>query len=248
MSRRARSALADLYLPHLRTLGLSPAPGEPLERRRLRNELAAILVRSAREPETTRALAARGRAYAGLADGRLHAEAVSPDLAALALAAAVTEGDAELFEGLERRLAAAEDREERATLVDALGAVRDPALSTRALALLEGATLRPEEKLRLLLQQAAAPETREAAWDALRAHWDDLAPALPPRSAEQLPRVAEGFCTRSRAGEAHRFLAPRVAAVPGAQRWAEETVERIERCAALREAQGASAASFFSLR
>jgi len=246
--RRARSALADLYLPRLRTLGLSPAPGEPLERRRLRAELAAILVRRAREPETTHALAARGRAYAGLADGRFHAEAVSPDLASLALAAAMIEGDAALLEGLERRLATVEDGEQRSPLVDALGAARDSVLSARALALLDGASLRPEEKLRLLLEQSAGPETREEAWNALQARWDELVPALPPRSAEQLPRVAEGFCTRGRAAEARRFFGPRVAAVPGAQRWAEETVERIERCTALREAQGASAASFFSLR
>lgn len=246
--RRARSALADLYLPRLRTLGLSPGPGEPLERRRLRAELAAIMVRDAREPETTHALAARGRAYAGLVDGRFHPEAVSPDLAALALAAAMMEGDLALLEGLERRLASARDAEQRANVVDALGAARDPPLSVRALALLDGTALRPEEKLRLLLRQAAVRETREAAWDALQARWDELASALPPRSAEQLPRVAEGFCTRGRAAEARRFFGPRVAAVAGAQRWAEETIERIERCVALREAQGASAASFFSLR
>ena len=246
--RRARSALADLYLPRLRTLGLSPAPGEPLERRRLRAELAAIMVRDAREPETTHALAARGRAFAGLADDRFHAEAVSPDLAALALAAAMMEGDLALLEGLERRLASAEDAEQRANLVDAIGAARDPPLSVRALALLDGTALRPEEKLRLLLRQAAVRETREAAWDALQARWDELVLALPPRSAEQLPRIAEGFCTRGRAAEARRFFGPRVAAVPGAQRWADETIERIERCVALREAQGASAASFFSLR
>jgi hypothetical protein len=129
-----------------------------------------------------------------------------------------------------------------------LGTARDPDLSARALSLLDGVTLRPEEKLRLLLRQAAAAETREAAWKALQAHWDDLASTLPPRSAEQLPRIAEGFCTRGRAGEARRFLGHRVAAVPGAQRWADEAVERIERCASLREGQGASAASFFSLR
>ena len=91
-------------------------------------------------------------------------------------------------------------------------------------------------------------ETRDAAWDALQARWDELASALPLRSAEQLPRVAEGFCTRGRASAARRFFGPRVAAAAGAQRWAEETIERIERCVALREAQGASAASFFSLR
>ena len=168
--------------------------------------------------------------------------------ASLALAAAMMDGDAAFLESLERRLAAAEDGEQRGRLVDALGAAREPALSARALALLEDASLRPEEKLRLLLKQAAMPETREAAWKALQARWDDLAPALPARSAEQLPRVAEGFCTRGRADEARRFFGPRVAALPGAQRSAEETVERIERCTALREAQGSSAASFFSLR
>jgi alanyl aminopeptidase len=247
--RRVRSATADLYLPRLRALGLDPAPGEPAERGRLRAELAVLLQR-ARDGETVRALAARGLAWAGLADGRFHPEAVSPGLAGAALSAAVTEGDPALYEALEARLPPPSEVEARAAVVAALGAAREPALSARALTLATArvSPLSPEERLGILRSQAAEPETRDAAWRAATSRWDDLAQALPPALLGEVPRVAAGFCEAGRAADVRRAFASRAAALPAVRQAAEETAEAITLCAALRAAQGASAAEYFRLR
>ncbi len=243
---RARSRAADLFRPRLRELGLEPSVGEPLERRRLRGDVAEFLVQVARDPETTRALAARGVAYAGLADGHFHPEAVSPDLAGTALQAAVIEGDAALFDALEKRLHATDDGELRGRILAALGAARDPVLSARALALAGDPRLRVYERGKTLLAQASHRETREAAWKTLQRRWDAIAGSMAIGLAEDLPAVAAGLCDRSRVPVVQRFLAPRVEKVPGARRRLDEALESIELCAALRDAQGASAARWFA--
>jgi len=243
---RARAALSELYLPRLRALGAEPAAGETLERRGLRVEVARLLVTVAREPEVTHALAARGAAYAGVREGHFRAEAVSPELAELALAAAVIDGDAAVFDALVRRLLNGIEGEERERALAAVGSARDAALSDRALALAGEPRLPAGDRVALLRHQAAWPETREAAWKALQLRWNELVEALPPSDAAELPRAAASLCDRKRLDEARRFFDGRVARFPLARRAAEETLERIEACVALREAQGASAVAYFT--
>ena len=243
---RARAAAADVLRPRLRELGLEPAAGESVEQRRLRLDLLSFLVQVARDAEVTRALARLGVAYAAVPEERFRPGAVAPELAGLALDAAVMTGDAALFEALQRRLAREEDPELRARILAALGSARDPDLSARALSLAGDPDLRVAERARTLFEQAAHPETLPAAWKTVRARWDPLVEALPRTDAARLPDVAKGLCDRERARDVRRFLEPRVDKVPGARRRLEETVERIELCAALREAQGASAAAWLT--
>ncbi len=231
-----RAWAAGLYRPRLTALGLVPAPSETTDARRLRQELARFLVRVARDPDTTHRLAQLGRAYAG-GDGRFHPEAVSPDLAEVALVAAVMEGNRGTFDELARRLPSVEDSELRARILAALGSALDPELSRRALALAGDPSLRIYERARPLFDQAWAPETREGAWRTLQARFGALAAALPDNAADRLPSVAAGFCEEARVPEVQSFLAPRVQAVAGAPRSLAQTLERIALCAALRERQ-----------
>jgi alanyl aminopeptidase len=246
--RQARARAADLFRPRLRDLGLDPIARDPLDSRGLRGDLADFLVQVARDPETTRVLAALGLAYAGLGDGHFHDEAVSPDLARTALSAAVIEGDLALFDALEKRLHATDDGEQRGRILAALGSARTPALSARALALAGDPRLRSYERARTLFAQASHLETRVAAWKTLQGHWRALVQGLPPGLADALPSVAAGLCDRTRIPAVARFLAPRVDDSPGARRHLREAVDSIELCAALREAQGASAAAYFGAR
>jgi alanyl aminopeptidase len=244
---RARARAAELFRPRLRELGLDAEPGETGERRRLRGDIVEFLVLVARDPEVTRALAQRGAAYAGVADGRVHPEAVSADLVDAALAAAVVQGDAVVFDALETRLARTQDAQLRATLLGALGAARDPPLSARALALGTDPRLRPAELGRTLLTQASQPETREAAWKALQGGWNALAASAPEETLAELPMIAAALCDRGRLPEVRRFLERH--AEPAATRGrASEVLESIEACAALRDAQGASAAAWLGTR
>ena len=245
---RARSLASALYRPRLAELGWEPRPGEPWERRKLREQVVEFLVWTARDPEVRREAARRGRAYAGIADGAFHPEAVSPDLADVALAAAVDEGDEALFSALEARLFAAQDGDTRQRILQALGRVTAPALSARVLRLAGDRRLRVNERTRPLYFQALSAETREAAFSAFRARFDALAPTLPSTSADYLPRIFRGFCDGGKARELRAFLEPRLARFPGARRSLAQATESIELCAALRQAQGASAEASLSTR
>ena len=242
----ARVQSAELFRGRLRELGLDPAPGEPLERTLLRRDLVVFLVQVARDPEVTRLLAGAGAAYAGLVDSRWHPEAVSADLAGVALAAAVVTGDVASFDALSDRLHVTDDAEQRWRIVGALGSARDPVLSARALALVGDPRLHVAERARLLLDQASHVETREAAWKTLRSRWDVLAATLPPSSAARLADVPAGFCDRERIPEVQRFLRSRVEKIPGGPRHLARTLDAIATCAALRDAQGTSAAAYFA--
>ncbi|WP_176068985.1 M1 family metallopeptidase [Anaeromyxobacter diazotrophicus] len=245
---RARAALAELYRPRLRALGLAPAAGEDPERRALRAALARVLVAGARDPEAVHALAGRGAVYARPGEGRFRADAVSPELAPVALEAAVLDGDVATFDALVRRLLDGLGGDERRQALAAVGAARDAALAERVLALAAEPRLPAPERLALLRDQAAGPETRDGAWKVLQSRWAELAVALPPDAAAALPRVAASLCDRKRLEEARRFFESRLAKLPSASAAAAETLERIEGCVALREVQGASAAAYFEAR
>jgi alanyl aminopeptidase len=108
--------------------------------------------------------------------------------------------------------------------------------------------LRVSERALTLFEQARWPETRDAAWRAVEARWALLASQLPAGQAARLPSVAGALCDRARVEPVRRFLDKHVDDVPGARREADEAVERIELCAALRDAQAASAAAWVERR
>jgi hypothetical protein len=201
-------------------------------------------VQTARDPAARRTAAAMGRDHAGLELGRFRPEAVSPELAGLALSVAAA--DPAVFEALERRLGETEDPALRLRLLEALGAATAPALSRRALSLVADPRLRPEERVEPLAAQAARPETRAAAFESLRGHYHLVAGDA--SAASRLPQLASGFCDRARAAEVQAFFRPRAARLPGGERRVDRVVERIELCAALRESQAASAAAWFAGR
>jgi len=245
LASRARARAAALYRPVADGLGWAPAPGEAEERGAFRARVFGFLGLTARDPAVLRAAAEKGRAYAALDQGRFRPEAVSPDLATLALAAAAA--DPATFEALEKRLHETDDPALRRRLLAGLGAATAPPLSERALALVAEPRLRPGERTRLIAMQVVQTETRAAAFAALQRHFDLLV-REGAFTAAWLPTLASGFCDRERAGEVRAFFAPRASALPGGGRLVDQAVERIELCAALREAQGASAAAWFTAR
>ena len=242
----ARARAAELYRLPLRELGFEPAHDEPSSRRWLRRELAEFMVEVARDPEVTRVLAARGLAYAGLGDGRFHRSEVSPELAPVALEAAVREGDAARFDEMAARLSVTRDEVERAGLLKALGAAFEPALSPRALSLASDTHLTADERARVVFLQAREPESREAAWKVLQKQFGALAPSLVAEEDPLLPDLASRLCDKERVEPLSRFLLRQVERWPALSHCLPGALERVETCASLREAQGASAASWFA--
>ena len=243
---QARARAAELYRPRLRELTLAPAPGEAAATGWLRQKVVEFMVEVARDPEVTRALAPRGLAYAGLGDGRFHPGAVAPELAPAALAAAVREGDPARFDELAQRLVATREERPRAALLAALASAADPVLSARSLALAGDARLAPGERADLVLGQAREPETREAAFKVFQKQFSLLAPSMLLAGDPALPDLAYRLCDRERVEPLRRFLERQAERLPALARYLPEVLERVENCAALREAEGASALAYFT--
>ncbi len=234
---RVDAYAARLYTPVAARLGFTAKQGESASDRRLRNRVLGLLQHTG-EPGVTAQLAKLGRAYAGLDDGKLHAEAVSPDLAGLALYAAVQAGDAALFDALESRLGALDDAQLRERIVGALGGVRDPERSARALALSLDPRLRKQEVLTSIWGQAVDERTRPAAWAFVQAHFDELVARTPETYGPGLAYIPSGFCDAGRAPEMRAFFEPRIAKVNGMKKTLRESLERL---AALRGRGGGPA-------
>jgi alanyl aminopeptidase len=236
----------ELYAPVYRGLGWGPARGaaEEPDRAALRRDVIAFLALGARDPEVRREAAARGRAYAAPGGEA----AVGVDLAATALAVAVQEGDAALFDAVLASLSAEQRPVQRKILLTALGSALRPELAARARALVldAGANLRGRELLLPLHTQLGQPETRDAAWEWFKGHVDEIIAKLPEQWRGTIVWTPTAFCDRRHRAELEQLITPRLGALPGGARELGGALEEMSLCIARRDAQEPSAVTFFT--
>ena len=237
-----------LYGPTAKKLGWVPRKQEPLETQRLRRRLLDFLAFEVEDPAALKEAARRGRAYAALSGSAFDLKAVAPDLAEIALKAAVQEGDSQFFDGLVARLAQSNDAEVRGRILLALGSTHDPKLADRALALGLDPRLRTNERTVPLRALEADRRTRDQAFQWLVANFDVLLPRIPESNAQALPTLASAFCDQEHLDQAQAFFGPRAEKIPAMPRTLAQTLEAGHICIAYRAAQRQSAAAFFSRR
>ncbi|HEX3483141.1 MAG TPA: M1 family aminopeptidase, partial [Kofleriaceae bacterium] len=248
-----RARIGRLYAPAVAQLGWTPSAGERPWRRRFRTQLLGFLALQIEAPPVLAEAARLGRRMLGLerraagANRALHLDAVSPDLADVALSAAARTGGAEVFDALVEELARSADAQLRQRILLALGKTRQAPLIARALDLALDPRLRQNERVVALGALLGAPDTRDAAWTWLTAHFDALMPLLPDRYGGQLPRAIR-LCDRHRIDEVRAFLAPRVEQLTGGPRTLAQALETAEQCVARVAAQRASAIAYLDAR
>ncbi|MGE5127049.1 MAG: M1 family aminopeptidase [Betaproteobacteria bacterium] len=225
------------------TLGWSGRDGEGDEVRLLRRMLVPAVARLGRDERLTLEAA---RLAGGWMDGR---SVVDPDMIDGVLAAAAASGDRELLERLEGTAVRSADRALRERLLGALGAVRDPVKAGELLRLTLDARLEPRESIRLLLALGSQRETRRAAFDFLRAHYDALRARLPRgllSPLASLPWIGAGLCSPESRRETAAFFGGQLAGVDGGQRSLAQALEAADQCLAQKRAQQPSVAAFLS--
>ena len=158
----------------------------------------------------------------------------------------VQEGDAAFFDRLEAAVLASDDALFRSRGLDALGSTQDPELARRALALSTDERVRVNEVTNTLGRQLSMPETRAAAWDWMREHFDEAFGRVATTRAGYAPWYAAGFCSEERAAEVEAFFGPRIEALPGGPRNLAGALEAIRLCAARVEAQRETTLRFFA--
>jgi alanyl aminopeptidase len=235
-----------LYGPVAHRLGWTPRRGEPLPVRAFRSRVLFFLAFKAHEPRVIAEANRRGRAYAGLADGKFHPAAVDPGLAGLALSVAVRQGGAPVFNEMAKRFDKLQDATMRRRVLFALAATADPALRDRVLAMPLDPRLRKNERIDIFLAVAEHTDSREAAWEALKKEFDQLIPLVPESHAMRSIGLVTTFCDLSHLADARAFFAERAPRMPGGARAMTETLEEVKLCSAWREAQASSAQQFFA--
>jgi alanyl aminopeptidase len=235
-----RARIARTYAPAVASLGWTPSATERPWRRLFRETLLGALALQLEDPAVLGEAARRGRRLLGLdRDHLVHPDAVAPDLAGTALAAAARTGGAAVFDALVAELARSQDAQLRQRLLVALASAREPALVGRALDLALDPRLRQNERLIALKPLLGALATRDAAWTWLTAHFDALVAMLPDRFGGRLPDML-AMCDEPRIAQVRAFFTPRVDKLTGGPRNLAQALESAAQCVARAGAQRAS--------
>jgi len=225
--------IRSLYRPVLDRMGLVAKASESTDDRAHRAAVADLLARVAADPDVNTKLAALGRAYAKADQGfAFDAAAVDPDLAAVALQAAVRTGDAAFFDGLVARLKTITDATVRMNVLLALSASTNAALASKYRALALDPDVRTNEVDQIVLTSFGARENRVAAWEDFKVRMPTLLERAPDTRSANLFAIGAYFCTADRANEVRATLGPLVDKAPGAPRVLDGVTEAVSLCGA----------------
>ncbi len=246
---RIEALMREFYRPRFEALGpqaaefavrdtAPPATADAINAALLRTGLIRLLALEANDTALRGRLAAQARQYLRMGEAAgLDETALQPGLVETALRAGVQDYGTPFVDALLARLFASNDAQFRAEAAAALSSTDDPALGARVRQLVLDPRLRAREPTTLLFALAARASQRRATFDWFKANQPAFTAQLSPFALRNLPRLAEGFCSRAEAAEVEGYFRPLVATWPGAARSLAETVEGIELCAALRAAR-----------
>jgi aminopeptidase N len=226
-----------------RELSWAPRPGEADDARLLRPSLASAVATFGGDQ-------ALRRTAQELTD-RWFSErtAVSPDLTSAVLGTAAYSGGVGLFNRFLAAFQKTEDRQEKQALLEAMKSFRDRAAVEAAMRAVLSGSIKLVDGLPLLLQAGQnSPQTREAPFEFVKAHFDEIVKGRPSIFGSDLgsflPRVGASFCdTRSRE-DLRTFFGPRADQYPGATVTFAQVLEGIDLCIAARASQESSVRAF----
>ncbi len=237
-----------LYGKIFQRLGWSPGSAEDPDRARLRSSVLSFLAFTAKDPAVRAEARKRGLAYLGYeADGKIHPEAVDPNLVGIALGVVGEEADRSLWDSVKAELAKTEDAELRGRLLGVLVSAKKAELVPLVRDLAFDPVLRATEVTAPIWSKLGENETRDATWAWVKGNFDRLLVTVPKHHGQtQLISMGESFCDEAHARDVEAFFTPaRVAAIDGAPRVLASTLEELHLCAAKRKLQEASAREFF---
>jgi puromycin-sensitive aminopeptidase len=213
----------DLYRPILDASGWTPRDSDDTDTREKRTRSIGMLGFHARAKDVRDE--ARRRVQEHL-DGRAR---LHPDVAGTVIAVAATVGDNVLWDRYVARMqqAQATDAQEEARFRQSLAYFEEPELAQRTAEAIFSAIIRVQDRGLMLGPMMASRRTRQAAWTAVKAHWDadiagtDLAPLLKQGYVNAVSQLAQ----RGLSDEAAKFLESK--RTPDIQETVAQSLERL---------------------
>ena len=162
---------------------------------------------------------------------------------AVAVALAAPAGGGALFDRLvAAAAAAADDPARRDVLLEAAGTF-GPELASRAVALALDGRFPPDAAVAGVAAMLARPETRGAAWRAVRERLPELVPRLAVGGAKDLLEATGSLCDTAARAELARVVEPHLAGLGDGRRLLDRALAKIDACLARRAALGDLAAA-----
>jgi aminopeptidase N len=220
--------LRNTFAPEYAKLG-PPSPGDSPNTRELRATLFSALGYYGKDPAVI--AQAREIAMKFLADP----DSVEPALAHTACLVAARNGDAALFDALQKVYETSTNPERQEGALRLLVQFQDPALLERALDYAVSGKVRNQDAAIEFAYALGSEETRDPAWKYVQEHWDKVQPQLTPEMGSMLVGSSDAFCTVGGRDDVKSFFsAHKVAAASGALKHA---IESIDGCIELRANQ-----------
>jgi aminopeptidase N len=214
---------------------LGPAsPSDDDNKRSLRASLLVTLGTYGKSPQVLSA--ARQSADAYLADPYLADRgSVDATLGQAALAVAARNGDAALFDRLQKIYETSDDPEFKDTALRFLGQFRSPDLVKRALDYAMSAKVRNQDAPFQFAAPLASNETRDVAWNYMKANWDKVQAQLTTSLGGTFVSYTGYFCSADAREDVKTFLTEHP--VPASDVSLRHALEHIDGCIEFRSQQ-----------
>jgi hypothetical protein len=219
-------AVVKLLGPRARRLGWKEKKGEPNDAQVLRPRVVAAVAISGRGAP----LAVEGQR---LADRWLTSRGgVDPDLIAPALRVAAAYADRAWFDRCLAEARKTTDLQDRRRILSSLGNVRDSGLAPDVLALLLDDSFDLRDTQVIMFQTLGHRETRDVAYEWVKAHYDAVFPRLREDEQSRLMAIPGNYCDAQHRADAEAFFGPRAEKIDGGPRTLRRSLERVDLCVA----------------
>jgi len=237
-----REFIRGNYSIKARELGLSSKPEEPMSVVMLRPVLSEHVASDGKDAQLANEAVLLSMRW--LEDRT----AISPEMVKIVLAIAARHGDQSMLNRFLQAAKKSEDRAERFNLMGALGSFTDPELEKAALSLIVGDDFDPRESIYIFRAAVIEPDTRLVAYQFVKDNFDMLTKKLPQLTMARMPLYLNEACGEQDRKDLETFFGKRIGQFRGGPRNLQESLEKIDLCIALRNAQGPSVSRFLRSR
>ncbi|WP_348260803.1 M1 family aminopeptidase [Telmatobacter sp. DSM 110680] len=221
------SWVRQTFAPEYAKLG-APSQSDSPNKKQLR----ALLFAELGDAKDPRILAeARDISAKYLAD----ANSTDPNLAQTALQITARNGDAALFDQLQKIFETSTNPEIQIGALRLLAMFENPELAQRALQYAVSDKVRNQDAALQLAISLDNEKNRDLAWRFIQDHWDDVKKEFTPEMGNVLVGATSTFCSESARDDVSQFFASHT--VPDADQELKHAIERINGCIELRNLQ-----------
>jgi len=240
--------MRSIYQPRLSTIGIQASSGESVDTALLRGSLVTFLAMEANDQALRATLAEQASDYIRMGEdtNELDKSAINPSFTATALSVGVQVLGAPFAETLFERLLSADDARFREQASEALGQANDAEVAAWVREQSFDERLKAREPTNLIFGLASTRAERRATFDWFKTNNEEFIKTVPAFARRFLPNLGGGFCTLEERDEVAAVFAGIIEQVPSAARANQQTLEKIELCAALADAKRAEVSEYFS--